>query len=237
MRRSGGPAIRIERTSVKRFCLGLVGFDHLQLVYDPRGCGLSLQDDWYVIEGVRDSGPNGPILGVQGADGRLTLARANVASGYALVDRLGTPRSRGSRIVVAGQEAERLWPQFASCAGHIDRLRLPYVACALPGMQQPTCNSSSVIATLLHRLGFDIATNMPAGTRFIPGIETSSVYPAPALFAAPLTASRCKARLAPHDQACQTSVVECKRVWQGHGARPHPDAVDGAVRGVAGCCR
>ena len=166
------PAIRVERTAVQPYFLGLFGFDHLQLVYEPRCCGWSIQDDWYVIEGVRDPGPNGPILGVQGSDGRLTLAQANAASGAHLIAKIGTPYQRDSTVIASGRSAVELWPHFASHGSEIQQQRLPYVAFAPSGSPRPTRNSSSVIATLLHRLGFEVPACLPATTRRVPGIRT-----------------------------------------------------------------
>jgi hypothetical protein len=70
--------IRIERVPVSVGGLGLLGFDHLQLVlqqddYDPR----LRQDNWYVMEGVRESGADGFVLGVEGGNGVTTLSAAN----------------------------------------------------------------------------------------------------------------------------------------------------------------
>ena len=70
--------IRIERVPVSVGGLGLLGFDHLQLVlqqddYDPR----LRQDNWYVMEGVREPGADGFVLGVEGGNGITTLSAAN----------------------------------------------------------------------------------------------------------------------------------------------------------------
>jgi hypothetical protein len=166
------PTIRVERTPIRSFFLGPFGFDHLQLVFEPRGCGWLQQDHWYVIEGVRDPGPSGPRLGVQGVDGQLTLARANAAAGAALTAKIGTPYQRGSMVIAAGPAANRLWRQCVEHAAEIDAQKLPYIACAPPGSARTTCNSSSVVATLLNRLGFNVATSLPSGTRRVPGIGT-----------------------------------------------------------------
>jgi hypothetical protein len=51
------PRIRIEWIPVQLFALGLLGFDHLQLVYQPDDVlARSRQDDWFVMEGVREVG-------------------------------------------------------------------------------------------------------------------------------------------------------------------------------------
>jgi hypothetical protein len=53
------PCIRIEWLPVQLFALGLLGFDHLQLVYQPDDTR-SRQDDWYVMEGVREVAREAP---------------------------------------------------------------------------------------------------------------------------------------------------------------------------------
>ena len=54
------PSVRIEWVPVGAYGLGLLGFDHLQLVFEP-GNG-ALQDDWFVMEGVREPTPDGTFL-------------------------------------------------------------------------------------------------------------------------------------------------------------------------------
>lgn len=162
------PTIRVERTAVKPFFLGLFGFDHLQLVYEHSRAGV--QDDWYVIEGVRDSSPCGPVLGVQGIDGQLTLARANAAARSALIEKIGTPEARGSIVISTGKNTDRLWSWMALEAARIDCQRLPYVA--LPAAREPACNSSSLVRTLLHRCGFHAVACLPPSVRLVPGFET-----------------------------------------------------------------
>lgn len=162
------PTIRVERTAVKPYFLGLLGFDRLQLVYEHEEAGV--QDDWFVIEGVRDRLPDGPVLGVQGGDGRLTLARANAAARCALVEKIGTPEARGSVVISTGRDTGRLWSHMALEASRIDRQRLPYVA--LPAAGEPACNSSSLVRTLLHRCGFQAVACLPPSVRLVPGFET-----------------------------------------------------------------
>lgn len=162
------PSIRVERTAVKPFFLGLFGFDHLQLVYEH--CDASVQDDWYVIEGVRDCSPCGPVLGVQGGDGQLTLARANAAARRDLIEKIGTPEARGSVVISTGKDTDRVWSWMALEASKIDCQRLPYVA--LPAAREPACNSSSLVRTLLHRCGFHAFACLPPSVRLIPGFET-----------------------------------------------------------------
>lgn len=166
------PRIRLERLAVHCFGLGLFGFDHLQLVYEPMTVANLLQDAWFVIEGVRDPAPGGPTLGVQGADGRLDLAHANAATGPRLTAAIGTPRDRRSTEVATGPHVTGLWHRMASRAQQIERQRFPYIAYASPGSAYPSLNSFSVIATLLHDAGIDAKASLPSDVRFTPGIET-----------------------------------------------------------------
>lgn len=166
------PVIRLERMAVRAFCLGLLGFDHMQFVYDPLAWGRHLQDDWLVIEGVRDVTDRGPILGVQGGDGQLSLARANAASGLRLEARIGAPSQRSGKVISSGADAERLWPQLAEQATAIAALELPYIALALPGSPLPTINSASLISSLLHRAGYSPSDTLPSALRWAPGTET-----------------------------------------------------------------
>jgi hypothetical protein len=93
--------IRIERVPVSVGGLGLLGFDHLQLVfqqddYDPR----LRQDNWYVMEGVREPGADGFVLGVEGGNGITTLSAANGGlTGSDLTAAIGTAAQRGSRVL------------------------------------------------------------------------------------------------------------------------------------------
>lgn len=166
------PRIRLERMAIRSFCLGLLGFNHLQLVFEPMAWGRQLQDDWFVIEGVRDGGRDGPRLGVQGADGTVSLSRANAASGPLLTERIGTPEQRLLVDLAVGPRAAELWQTFAASADDIERQLLPYVAYASPSSVLPTINSTSVIATLLHRAGLAMPSQMHRGALGSPGSET-----------------------------------------------------------------
>jgi hypothetical protein len=166
------PTIRLERLAIRTMALGLLGFDHLQLVYDPYGFGQHLQDHWHVVEGVRDPSPRGPLLGVQGAESEVTLARANTARGRDLEARIGTPGQRRYRVVAEGPAAEALWPRLTSHAADLAAEAWPYVAFAAPGSSMPTVNSSSLIASILHGTGVDITSSLPSGAPFMPGLET-----------------------------------------------------------------
>lgn len=164
--------LRLERIAIRALLLGCLGFDHLQLVYEPAALPQSLQDAWYVLEAVRDLTPAGPVLGMIGADGYTTLARANAASGTALTRRLGTPAQRASTVLASGPDATALWLAMTARAAEIERQRLPYVAFAMPGSPLPTLNSSSVVATLLHDNGYDVVSVLPSSGRPMPGLET-----------------------------------------------------------------
>jgi hypothetical protein len=110
------PRIRIERYPVQTLKLGVLGFDHLQLVYqqdETRGAGV--QDNWFLIEGLRERTPDGVRLSVEGWEGRTTLSDANGGVfGDALEAKIDTPAVRGSRIVPVGGDEHRAWATMAS---------------------------------------------------------------------------------------------------------------------------
>lgn len=164
--------IRIEFVPIKKYNLGLIGLDHLQLVYEDETSFVNKQDNWYVIEGTQDGPLIGGTLGVLGEDGALPLSSANLASGDALVELIGTPEARGSRIVYQGPDAFNLWQQMANYASEIEANAYPYEVFSWPFSPGATINSSSVIATLLNIIGINIASNMPLGVRLSPGTST-----------------------------------------------------------------
>lgn len=147
------PRIRLESLAIRSFFLGALGFDHFQLVFEPLAGGRYLQDDWYVIEGTREATSAGPLLGVQGADGAVSLASANAASGNHLVRKIGRPEQRWLADIEHGPRAAELWAQLSSVALDIDLQQLPYVAFAATNSIIPTVNSTSVISTMLERTG------------------------------------------------------------------------------------
>lgn len=167
------PLIRIEWVPIVTFSLGLFGFDHMQLVYQQDETGSQLrQEDWFVIEGTRDVTAHGVLAGVQGNDGRTTLAAANAASGRDLIEKIGTPEARGSRpIPFAGNEFN-VWQSMAALGRDIEAQDYPYIAFGLPGSPLPAINSASVIASLLHYAGVEIAEHIPFGMRRSPGTTT-----------------------------------------------------------------
>lgn len=170
------PAVRVERLPVKTLGLGLFGFDHLQIVFrsnfgSPKEEGR--QDDWFVIEGLREPGEAGARLAVEGWHGGTTLSDANGGLvGQALIERIGVSEARGDRDIADGGEAIRLWATLASYAADIEAQKFPYIAAALPGSALPALNSSSLVASLLHHAGVDIDTALPSGLRFSPGMTT-----------------------------------------------------------------
>jgi hypothetical protein len=171
---SAMPKIRIERYPVQTFGLGVLGFDHLQLVYQPddtpRG---EVQDTWLLIEGLRERTPDGVRLSVEGWEGRTTLAEANGGVfGGELTAKIGTPSWRGSREIPAGGDESSAWATMASFAGDMEAQGFPYIAYAPPGSPIPTINSSSLAASLLYYIGVDIASAMPFGARLSPGTTT-----------------------------------------------------------------
>jgi hypothetical protein len=164
------PKIRIEWVPVRLYGLGHLGFDHLHIVFEP-GSG-ARQDDWFVMEGVRDPTPEGVYLGVDGADGRTTLATANLASSAALTAKIGLPEQRGSRALPFEGEEFRAWETMASYARAIEEEDFPYIAISLPASPTPTINSSSAVASLLHYAGLDPTQWLPFGLHMSPGTTT-----------------------------------------------------------------
>jgi Ca2+-binding RTX toxin-like protein len=167
------PRIRIEWVPVQTFGLGRLGFDHLQLVYQQSDADTAPnQDAWFVMEGVREAEPTGAFLGIEGADGRTTLAAANLAARENLVAKIGTPDYRGSRALPYGGDEFRAWETMASYARDIEMQDFPYIAYALPGSPAPTINSSSAIASLIYYSGLDPTQHLPNGMHLSPGMAT-----------------------------------------------------------------
>ena len=167
------PRVRIEWVPVQAYGLGHLGFDHLQLVYQQDdGEALTNQDAWFVMEGVREAAPDGPYLGIEGADGRLTLSVANLAAREALLAKIGTPQYRGSRCLPYDGDEFRAWERMASYARDIDQQDFPYIAYGLPASPTPTVNSSSAIASLIHYSGVDPSRWLPYGVHLSPGTAT-----------------------------------------------------------------
>jgi hypothetical protein len=164
--------VRIEWVPVQLYGLGRLGFDHLQIVFEPGEGGRTAQDDWFVMEGVRDATANGTYLGIEGADGRTTLATANLAARSELADKIGTPEHRGSRELPYGGEEFGAWETMASYARDIEAEDYPYIAFGLPGSPTPTVNSSSAIASLVHYSGLDPTQTLPYGMHLSPGMST-----------------------------------------------------------------
>lgn len=167
------PRIRIEWVPVQRFGLGLLGFDHLQLVFQGDDAERpESQGDWYVMEGVREEAGETTYLGIEGANGRMTLAVANLAAREALVAKIGTPEHRGSRELPYHGDEFRAWELMASYARDIDSEGFPYIAYGLPGSPTPTVNSSSAIASLIYYSGLDPTLRLPFGMHMSPGMTT-----------------------------------------------------------------
>lgn len=164
--------IRVEAVPVKSYGLGFFRFDHLQLVYQDETDVIDSQDYWYVIEGIQDGPLFNATLGASGDDGTLSLAVANGASRDALVDLIGTPESRGSRILVSGPSASSAWNSLASFAGKIEDVEYPYIPASWPFSATPTINSTSLISSVLWSIGVDLNNLMPFKIRLSPGPET-----------------------------------------------------------------
>lgn len=168
------PSVRVERVPVETWNLGRLGFDHLQLVFrsDVDASG-SRQEDWFVIEGLREAEGHDVRLAVEGWHGGTTLSEANGGlTGEALVARIGTPEGRGSREIADSGGAVELWATLVSYAADIEAQKFPYIALALPGSPLPTVNSSSLVSSLLYHAGLGMDEALPAGLRFSPGTRT-----------------------------------------------------------------
>jgi len=165
------PRVRIEWIPVQLYGLGRLGFDHLQLVFEP-GEGGAPQDDWFVMEGVREATSFGTFLGIEGADGRTTLAASNLAARAELAEKIGTPEHRGSRSLPYAGDEFSAWETMSSYAREIEAEDYPYIAYGLPGSPTPTINSSSAVASLIHYSGLDPTQTLPYGMRLSPGMST-----------------------------------------------------------------
>lgn len=170
------PQIRIERTPIKNYGLGFFGADHLLLTYVPDASPLGqIQDNWFVIEGLKSGGGlGGHILGIDGHDGHTTLSQSNNGlTGSDLVHAIGTPGTRNSTVIDFPQGAFEAWQTMATFAADIDAQFLPYQFYANPAQPIPSSNSSSVVASLLHYAGIDLAQVSPIGAwRYTSGATT-----------------------------------------------------------------
>jgi len=168
------PTVQVERVPVEIFGLGMLGFDHLQIIFrSDLGGAVQRQDGWFVLEGLRE--PHGPglRLAVEGWHGGTTLSEANGGlTGEALAHRIGTAETRGAREIASGEGATALWADLVSFAADIERQQFPYIALALASSPLPTVNSSSLVASLLHHAGIPMARALPFGLRFSPGTAT-----------------------------------------------------------------
>ena len=164
--------MRIEWVPVQMYGLGRLGFDHLQLTFEPNEGGLAPQDDWFVMEGVRDRTSAGTFLGIEGADGRTTLATANLAARSDLTGKIGLPDHRGSRPLPYRGDEFGAWETMSSYARDIEAEDYPYIAFGLPNSPTPTINSSSAIASLIHYSGLDPTQQLPYGMHLSPGLAT-----------------------------------------------------------------
>lgn len=167
------PSVSVERLPVQPFGLGRLGFDHLQIVFQSFMARADRQDDWFVIEGVREQRGSEARLTVEGWQGGTTLSDANGGlSGRELEVKIGTRESRGAHDIAEGSEAVSLWATLVSFAADIDAQGFPYIPVSLPASPLPTINSSSLVASLLHHAGRSVAEALPSGLRLSPGLAT-----------------------------------------------------------------
>jgi hypothetical protein len=131
------PSIQVERLPVQSLGLGVLGFDHLQIVFRSGFHGQAgAQDTWFVMEGLREPDASGPRLAVEGC---TTLSEANGGLiGEDLAERIGIADERGGREIATGNEAIALWGKLASYAADIEIQRFPYIAMTLPSSPLPT---------------------------------------------------------------------------------------------------
>ena len=148
--------IRVEFVPIAKLNLGFFGLDHMQLVFEDETDFLNSQDYWKVIEGTLEGSVLGGVLGVIGENGSLQLSSANDANREALVEKIGTPESRGSRIIKTGPDAFDAWQHMANYAQEIQNQELPYIGASWPFGPTPTNNSTAVITTLVWTMGLDI---------------------------------------------------------------------------------
>lgn len=167
-------AVIVERLPVDILGLGRFGFDHLQIVLrKASGPPGPAQDDWFVIEGIREAEGSDVRLAVEGWHGGTTLSEANGGrTGQALVARIGTPESRDPREIATGADAMKLWASLVSHAADFHAQKFPYIPMTLPGSPLPIVNSSSLVVSLLHHAGIDQAAALPTGLRLSPGRST-----------------------------------------------------------------
>lgn len=167
------PTVRVERVPVQLFGLGLLGFDHLHIVFRMEDAQVAPQEHWFVIEGIREADASGLRLGVEGWHDGTTLSDANGGlTGGDLIARIGRSDSRGGREIADGAEATQLWARLAAHAADIEAQGFPYIALSLPASPLPTINSSSLVASLMYHVGIDVADALPSGLRFSPGVTT-----------------------------------------------------------------
>ncbi len=166
--------IRIERVPVEKYFLGFLGFDHLQLVLEQDSLTSVPvpQEGWYVMEGLRLDQGGDVKLGVLGEFGNLTLQVANGGiSGVDLEAAIGTPETRGSRILTTSDPLST-WAQMVNHASGIADQAYDYNAYGTASSLSPTLNSTSFIASALYAGNISITENLPYNMRFSPGMET-----------------------------------------------------------------
>lgn len=155
--------------------LEVKGFDHMHLVLVPDIISNSTyeQDEWLAIEGSFSGPANAAVLSTLGESGTDTLSDLNFGfTGVALQNAIGTPGSRGSRVLPVIGDPQVQWNFIAALARDINGQELPYHAQLIASRYLFNINSSSVIATLLYSIGIEIAQNLPFGVGRTNGWQT-----------------------------------------------------------------
>ena len=167
------PQLRIERVPITGLAVG--GFDHMHLVLEPDQVVNSTypQDEWLAIEGTFSGPATARVLRTLGGSGLATLPDLNGGlTGFELQQAIGTPGARGSRVLPVFGDPEVQWLYMAALARDIDSQNLPYNSQLIGSRISFNINSSSVIATLLHSIGLEIAQNLPFGVGRTNGWQT-----------------------------------------------------------------
>ncbi len=166
------PRVRIEWVPVQPYGLGLLGFDHLQLVFEPGEGGSPRRTTGSSWRACASQPATAPSSASKAPTAALTLATANLAARTDLTDKIGTPEHRGSRALPYWGDEFGAWETMSSYARDIEAEDYPYIAFGLPGSPTPTINSSSAIASLIHYSGLDPTQQLPYGMHLSPGMAT-----------------------------------------------------------------
>ena len=148
------PSIRIESKNVV-FNGQDTGYNHAYLLLDDND--------------VPDSA-DVQIRGGDGANGRIVIQAGLTIEDSLDARRDATPEDRGDRIV-SSSGADDQWAVMTQAVSEIAAAGITYT---FPGSGVPVQNSNSVVATLLHTIGYDIHDTLPGNASMadLTGSET-----------------------------------------------------------------